>query len=147
MAFRFNPLTGQLDEAGSPIPPTTPFTRDFLAVEDAAAGRAALDQALPYSITSFNGATDLANGTFQKGTVSAATTLGVPTNGTEGARLELWLTCDGTNRALSKHANILLPSDSAISFPKTLTANKRYILLLKCVDASNWMLVSFVGGY
>lgn len=100
----------------------------------------------PYEITGFSGAVDTANGSLQKATFSTSKTLGVPTGGSEGSRLELWLKSTGSAQTLSLNAAILVPSDSAISFPKTLTQNKTYIVLLK-YNGTAWMLVSLVGGY
>jgi hypothetical protein len=61
--------------------------------------------------------------------------------------LEMWLTPSGSNYTLDFNTgSILLPSDSALSLPKTLTANKLYIVLLKD-SGTNWMLSSLVGGF
>ena len=90
---------------------------------------------------------DLNNGFFQKVQITGDSTIGVPTNGTEGAKLELWITpSSAADRTVSLNAAIKIPSDSGITFPKTLTKDKTYIVLLK-YNGTAWFLVSFVGGY
>lgn len=102
----------------------------------------------PYAAGNVTGATtlDVANGKFQVATVTGNLTLNPPANGVEGSRLELWLTPSGANRNLSLHASILIPSDSAVSFPKTLTNGDLYIVTLRH-NGTAWMLVTLVGGY
>jgi len=93
-----------------------------------------------------NATFDTANGTFQKAALTGNITLQLPTGGTEGKQLKLWLTPSGGDRTFNKVAGITLPSDSALSLPKTLTSAKRYRVLLECYDATHWDLISFVGG-
>lgn len=102
----------------------------------------------PYNAGNISGATTLnfTNGAFQKAALTDATTLNAPSNGAEGRRLELWLTASGADRALTLHGDIRLPSDSGLTFPKTLTSGKLYIALLRH-NGSAWMLNSLVGGY
>lgn len=89
---------------------------------------------------------DRNNGIFQKLTVSNDITLNPPTNGNEGKILKLWIICGGVGKNLTMNASILIPSDSALTWPKVLTANKYYVVLLQ-YNGTNWMLNSIVGGY
>ncbi len=102
----------------------------------------------PYNAGNITGGVtlDFANGGFQKAALTGAVTLAVPSSGTEGAALRLWLTASGANRDLDLNASIKRPSDSAITFPKTLTNGKLYSVLLQH-NGTDWMLVSLVGGY
>jgi hypothetical protein len=43
-------------------------------------------------------------------------------------------------------STILIPTDSGITFPKTLLADHSYFVMLRW-DGNFWCLVSFVGGY
>jgi hypothetical protein len=47
---------------------------------------------------------------------------------------------------LTKHASILLPSDSAIAFPKSLTAGKTTIVQIT-YGPMGWALTSLIGEY
>lgn len=89
---------------------------------------------------------DCNDGLVRKTSLTGNITLNEPTNPVEGMGWEWWVTCDGTARTLSLHANILIPTDSGFTSPKTLTINKMYILKLK-YKASAWTLVSLVGGF
>jgi hypothetical protein len=84
---------------------------------------------------------------WQAASLTDATTLAVPTNGTAGARLELWLTASGADRDLTLANQIVVPSDSAFVSPKTLTSGKTYIVVLRSPNGSAWWLQSLVGGY
>jgi hypothetical protein len=86
------------------------------------------------------------DGNYRKITLTGNVVLNSPTNATEGMRWELLITCDGTNRILTMHNDIKIPSESSIAWPKTLTASKKYIVLLRH-DGTNWLLASMVGGY
>jgi len=103
---------------------------------------------IPYNAGNITGSTTLntANGAFQKAALTGDVTLNAPTGGSEGLKLELWLTPSGANRNLSLNVAILIPTDSAISFPKTLTSAKTYIVLFKH-NGTAWMLASLIGGY
>ena len=91
-------------------------------------------------------APDCADGLFRKMTLTGDLHLDPPTNPSEGMKLEIWFTCDGTARAITFDTLILIPSDSGFTSPKALTINKTYIVLLK-YSGSSWYLVSVVGGY
>lgn len=101
-----------------------------------------------YNAGNVTGATtfDLDNGRTQKASMTGAVTIAVPSNGTEGRELILWLTPSGANRDLDFNGSILIPTDSGITLPKTLTQDKLYIVKL-VRNATAWMLVSLVGGY
>jgi hypothetical protein len=89
---------------------------------------------------------NFASGIFQQLVITNTTTLLVPTNGTTGSRLELWITANGADRSLTVTNAVKIPSDSALTWPKTLTSNLTYIVLLRC-SGTNWWLTSLVGGY
>ena len=84
---------------------------------------------------------------WQAASLTDATTLAVPANGTAGARLELWLTASGADRNLTLADQIEVPSDSAFVGPKTLTSGKTYIVVLRSPNGADWWLQSLVGGY
>lgn len=86
------------------------------------------------------------NGIFQKMALTSTIELYPPSNGSEGKILKLWLTASGADRSFDLNAGIKIPSDSLITFPKTLTSGKLYIVLLQH-NGTNWMLISCVGGY
>lgn len=87
----------------------------------------------------------VSDGEIQKASLTDSAVVQVPSGGSEGSELELRLTASGANRNLSFNANIEIPSDSAVSFPKTLTSGKTYIVKLKR-GATKWALVTLVGG-
>ena len=89
---------------------------------------------------------DMVDGDFRKVALTGDMELDQPTNATEGMKLELWVTCDATPRTLTIDASILIPTDSTFTSPKTLTASKTYIVMLR-YSGSAWWLVSVVGGY
>jgi hypothetical protein len=75
--------------------------------------------------------------------------LASPTNGSYlGEKYELIIRPDGVSVDfdIDNLSTILIPSDSGITFPKTLLANHAYFIMLRW-DGNYWCLVSFVGGY
>ena len=102
----------------------------------------------PYTFGSVSGTITLSasNGILQSGTISAASTLAVPSGGITGSRMEVWLAASGTGQSLALASGIAIPSGSSITFPQELTGGKLYILLLRDTG-SEWVLNSFVGGY
>ena len=104
----------------------------------------------PVNTGNISGSTviDYSIGNFQQVVLTDSSSLMPPINGTIGSRLELWLKATGSNQELSLDAAIVIPSDSAVSFPKTLTMDKTYIMLLRqATDGSTWWLSSLVGGF
>ena len=102
----------------------------------------------PVNIGSISGTSSLnfAVGKYQSAVATGPLVLAPPTNGSHGARLEVWIKDSGTGTTLDFDPAIVRPSDSAASFPKTLTSNLTYIVLLR--NSSNvWWLTSLVGGY
>lgn len=88
-----------------------------------------------------------ANGVIQKMVINNTTTILSPSGGTEGLQLKLWVTPTTNSQSFSVDtSSILIPTDSAISFPKTLTQDKLYIMLFQH-NGTNWMLNSLIGGY
>ena len=90
----------------------------------------------------------LANGSTQYGYMSGNTTFQVPTGPptecvSEITAIVRW--ADGAH-TLDFHADIQRASDSAATFPKTLTAWKSYIFKLKYMGGA-WCLVSLIGGF
>jgi len=69
-----------------------------------------------------------------------------PTNPVAGAIWTWYITASDEVRDLSLHENIKIPSDSVFTSPKTLEADKTYILQLRYIGSS-WCLTSLVGGY
>jgi len=92
---------------------------------------------------------DLINGPRQYGytaNVVNALTLAVPT-GTAAEMDEINFVLQWTDGiTLAFHANIGIPSDSAITLPKTLTQWKSYRIKLEFFGG-RWNLVSLVGGF
>jgi hypothetical protein len=104
----------------------------------------------PVNTGNISGSTviDYSIGNFQQVVLTDSSSLMPPINGTNGARLELWLKATGSNQELSLDAAIVIPSDSSVSFPKTLTMDKTYIMLLRqATDGSTCWLSSLVGGF
>lgn len=101
----------------------------------------------PFNAGNISGSTtfNYNSGGFQKATLTGNVTLNPPSNGREGVRLRLWLTPSGTNRELYL-SGIKTPSDSALTFPKTLIGGQLYVMLLQH-NGTSWMLLSLVGGY
>lgn len=89
---------------------------------------------------------DCADGLLRKCTLTGNIEINPPSNPAEGMRWECWLTCDGSARTLTLDAAILVPSESTVSWPKTLVASKTFIVMLK-YNGSAWMLASLVGAY
>lgn len=87
---------------------------------------------------------DRANGIFQMLSITNNVTLDAPLGGSIGKELRLWLLTNNTNSLTM--TNISLPSDSGLTWPKTLVSNTLYVILLKHTG-TKWMLNSLVGGY
>lgn len=85
------------------------------------------------------------NGDLQRCAVTNNVTIMPPSNGADGARMELWLK-PNSGYTVGFDGAILVPSDSTITLPKSMTANKTYLVLLKR-NGSTWYLVSLIGGY
>jgi hypothetical protein len=103
-----------------------------------------------YSIGELTGnvTLSLANGGTQYGNMSGNTTFQVPTGTPEECVSEITVIvrwADGAH-TLDFHADIQRASDSAATFPKTLTAWKSYIFKLKYMGGE-WCLVSLTGGF
>lgn len=62
-----------------------------------------------------------------------------------GDKAKFYITASGDNRDLTLATGIRVPSDSAITFPKTLTSGQTYIVQLEYLG-SFWMLTTVVGG-
>lgn len=129
------------------------FISELIAAPSSAAARGVLLNVPPYdagSAITGDIAVDFNNGDFQKLTLTGATVareFGIPTNGVDGDNLTLRIkSAAGVERTLTMNAGIIIPSDSGISWPKTLEGGKMYLLRLHNMDTS-WCLISFVGGY
>ena len=85
------------------------------------------------------------DGGIQKMTVTANLTVNPPSSPVESGKIEFWLTASSTY-TIDLPATIKRPSDSAITFPKSLSAAKMYIMGMK-YDGSSWLLTTFIGGY
>lgn len=77
---------------------------------------------------------------------STSYTLPLPSNGTFLGEKKEYFIRPSTSVDLNLNVSIKRPSDSGLTFPKTLTANELYIVVLRW-NGSAWMLVSLVGGY
>ena len=104
----------------------------------------------PYNAGNLTGdvTLDLANGSAQFGYMSGSTVFLVPTGTPVECGSEITMTIQWANSAftLDFHANIQRASDSAATFPKTLTAYKSYVFKLKYMGGA-WCLVSLIGGF
>jgi hypothetical protein len=108
-------------------------------------------RSVPYDIGDFSTSAltvNANNGLFQKVTLinSGVSTVSIepPSNGTEG----MWLTLR-IKAAVAKQitfSTILIPSDSLLTTPKTLTVDLTYIVRLYYNGAA-WELVTLIGGY
>lgn len=134
--------------------PATPFVPGNIASYDPVSKRL-VDTGSPTSIVSVSPvvllyATSLtpavSDGLLRTCTMTGDATLHPPTGPEAGTRWEAWFTASGSNRNLTLDGAILIPSESSFTSPKTLTAGKLYILLLKYNGAA-WMLSSLVGGF
>lgn len=68
-----------------------------------------------------------------------------PAAGTElGQRVKLYVK-PTVQCSLTVNGDILIPDESLASFPKTLTANKTYIVGLEW-NGTAWMLTTLIGG-
>ena len=115
-----------------------------------AAAQAALLAVTPYNAGNLTGdvTLSLANGGTQYGYMSGNTTFQVPTGTPAECVSEITVIvrwADGAH-TLDFHADIQRASDSAATFPKTLTAWKSYIFKLKYMGGA-WCLVSLTGGF
>jgi len=93
---------------------------------------------------------NLTNGFVMKTTLEGDIELVIPIFGAEGCSFTWYITVDSSNRNLTLDANIRIPSDSGFTSPKTLDANKAYILQLRNINISGtpyWCLTSLVGGF
>ena len=62
-----------------------------------------------------------------------------------GDKAKFYVTASGAARDLTLATGIRVPSDSAVTFPKTLTSGETYIVQLEYLG-SFWMLTTIVGG-
>ena len=104
----------------------------------------------PYNAGNLTGdvTLSLANGAVQFGYMSGNTVFLVPTGTPVECGSEITMTIQWANSAftLDFHVNIQRASDSAATFPKTLTAYKSYVFKLKYMGGA-WCLVSLIGGF
>jgi len=91
-------------------------------------------------------ALDIANGSVQYGTQTGNIVLPVPTGTPVEKVSEILIYITGNGSTLDFDAAIIIPSDSAIVFPKTLANTLVYSVLIRYFK-SQWNLVSLVGGY
>lgn len=104
-------------------------------------------EAIPVALGSISGAVTLnrTSGQQQNGTATGNVTINV-SNGVDWDALDFWVIASGANRTLDLNAAIQKPSDSAISFPVTITSGKGCRVKFE-KHGSTWMLVSLVKSY
>jgi hypothetical protein len=85
------------------------------------------------------------SGQTQNGTATGNVTINV-SNGVDWDALDFWLIASGADRTLDLNAAIQKPSDSAISFPVTITSGRGCRVKFEKHGAT-WMLVSLVKSY
>ncbi len=77
-------------------------------------------------------------------------TIALPTNPSDGASINLWLTASGANRTVTLNAGIVIPISSVYTSPITITSGKKARYKLQydsTLNGGQWELVSFVNGY
>jgi len=90
---------------------------------------------------------DMDDGALQYCVLTGNAEFQVPTGTPVEAESEIEVVVqDGGGFTLDFHADIQRASDSAATFPKTLTDNKSYIFKLRYMGGK-WCLVSLVGGF
>jgi len=90
---------------------------------------------------------DMDDGALQYCVLTGNAEFQVPTGTPVEAESEIEVVVqDGGGFTLDFHADIQRSSDSAATFPKTLTDNKSYIFKLRYMGGK-WCLVSLVGGF
>ena len=126
----------------SDISDSTEAGRAMLAAASAAAQAAIV---APYISPTPTALTAIANVKFGAA-AGAGITHVLPADPVAGDRAKYYVTASGGDRTLDFATAIKVPSDSALSLPKTMTSGKTYIVLMEH-NGTNWMLVSLVGGY
>lgn len=93
---------------------------------------------------------DSSSGSNFRCSLTGDVTIALPTNPTDGASINLWLTASGANRNVTLNAGIVIPTSSVYTSPITITSGKkaRYKLQYDSVlNGGQWELISFVNGY
>ena len=101
-----------------------------------------------YNLGSISGTVTLAvgNGNFQYSTMTNNITLNVSAGDVGDAIEFTTYNASGSNKTLSLASGISIPSNSSISFPKTIETHTSYILKLRYIQGA-WCLISFIGGF
>jgi len=101
----------------------------------------------PVSLGNVTGATSISRAAGERfnATATGNVTLTL-TGGSDYDELNLWLIASGADRTLDLNAVLQKPSDSAISFPVTITSGKGCRVKFE-KHGSTWMLVSLVKSY
>lgn len=89
---------------------------------------------------------DLTNGSYQYCYLTANTTFVAPVTGAEGDSLTVSINYAIDAYTLDFDSTIRRASDSAATFPKTLTVWKSYLFKLHFTGGV-WCLVSLIGGF
>ena len=89
----------------------------------------------------------LAHGPEQYGVATGNIVFGVPSGvPNEASSIKIALLANGTGLTVDFDAAISKPSDSSMTWPRTMTADKTYIIRLDYANGE-WCLVSIVGGF
>lgn len=78
-------------------------------------------------------------------TVGEAITHALPASPAAGDKAKYYIKPTG-DKTLDFATEILKPTDSGLTLPKTMTSGKTYVVLME-YNGTAWMLVSLVGGY
>jgi|LauGreSuBDMM15SN_2_FD.fasta_scaffold03921_3 hypothetical protein len=150
-----------LSEFDADVLGNPPADKTFLYAEDNGLGSTVLktkdssgtektiltEGAGPLALGSISGAVTLNrnSGQYQNATATANVTINV-SGGTDWSALDFWLIASGVSRTLDLNTGIQKPSDSAISFPVTITGGQGCRVKFE-KHGSTFMLVSLVKSY
>lgn len=77
-------------------------------------------------------------------------TFAKPTGTVDGANIEIWVTASGADRNISFLSDIVVPTSSTFTSPKTIASGKKAKILLQydaTLNGGQWEITSFINGY